>query len=206
VGKVTSPRPYHHGDLRDAVIDAAVQEVEQRGAANLSMREIARRAGVSHAAPAHHFGDKAGIFTAIATEGFQMIRDAIAPVAGGRDGFVAGGIAYVQFALEHPGHFEVMFRPDLHHRDDPDLVAARDAAFGVLFGSAAVATRSASIEQARSLALAGWSASHGFATLWLSGNLEGRLDSDPAAQTDQILRGYVALGQSARHYLATNKS
>src|SRR2546425_9666604 len=90
----TAARPYHHGRLRQAVIEAAVGEVEAVGAAHLSMREIARRAGVSHAAPAHHFGDKAGIFTAIAAEGFRIAVAAIGPVAGGPDGFVQGGLAY----------------------------------------------------------------------------------------------------------------
>src|SRR3954467_9814295 len=118
-------RPYHHGDLRTAVIDAAVREVEAVGASAVSMREIARRAGVSHAAPAHHFGDKAGIFTAIATEGYRLITEATSAAAVGDGALVQGGLAYVQFALTHRGHFEVMFRPDLYHQDDPDLVAAR---------------------------------------------------------------------------------
>src|SRR3954469_17985027 len=113
-------RPYHHGDLRTAVIDAAVREVEAVGASAVSMREIARRAGVSHAAPAHHFGDKTGIFTAIATKGFQLTADAIQPAAVGPFGFLDGGAAYVAFALSHPGYFEVMYRPTLYRTGDSE--------------------------------------------------------------------------------------
>src|SRR5712692_4005403 len=101
-------KPYHHGRLRAAVLEAAVAEIEVVGPARLSMREIARRAGVSHAAPAHHFGDKAGIFTAIATEGYRLIAEATSRVAVGDDALLQGGLAYVLFALSHRAHFEVM--------------------------------------------------------------------------------------------------
>src|SRR4051794_27469541 len=94
-------KPYHHGRLRQAVLEAAVEEIEAVGPAALSMREIARRAGVSHAAPAHHFGDKAGIFTAIATEGYRLITEATSAAAVGDGALVQGGLAYVQFALTH---------------------------------------------------------------------------------------------------------
>jgi AcrR family transcriptional regulator len=189
----TVQRPYHHGHLRQVLIDAAVAEVEAGGASALSMRAIARRAGVSHAAPAHHFGDKAGIFTAIAIEGFTMATKAIDPVAFGDHGFVAGGTAYVQFALEHPGYFEVMFRPALYDLEDPALIAARDGAFEVLVESARHAIGpDASDEQAEELAVAGWSLSHGFSTLWLQANLVDKLSADPFGQ---VARGVVALGE-----------
>jgi AcrR family transcriptional regulator len=192
-----SSKPYHHGQLRAAVIAAAVAEVEAVGAAGLSMREIARRAGVSHAAPAHHFGDKAGIFTAIATDGFRLASEAIGPAATGRYGFLQGGAAYVGFALSHPGHFEVMFRPDLYHADDPDLIAARDAAFDILYGSARALIAAGPDDDVTGLVIAGWSLSHGFATLWLTANLQDRLGPDPADIASQLNRGLIALGRVA---------
>ncbi len=195
------PRRYHHGDLRRAVIDAAVAEVQAIGAAAMSMREIARRAGVSHAAPAYHFGDRAGIFTAIATEGFRLITETIAPVVGGPDGFMLGGAAYVRFALEHPGHFEVMFRPDLYHGDDPDLLAAREAAFAILYDTAEAAMPSDSAADITGLVIAGWSASHGFATLWLNSNLRDKLGPDPTTFAASIAGGMVTLGEIARRQL-----
>jgi AcrR family transcriptional regulator len=73
----SSARPYHHGDLRRAVLDAAVAAIAESGPAALSLRDLARRAEVSHAAPAHHFGDKAGVLTALAAEGYALLADAL---------------------------------------------------------------------------------------------------------------------------------
>jgi AcrR family transcriptional regulator len=165
------PRPYHHGDLQRTLLDAAVTEIEAAGTARLSLREIARRAGVSHAAPTHHFGDKAGLFTAIAVEGFRLLRESTSQVADGPDGLLLTGIAYVEFALGHRAHFEVMFRPELYRVDDPDLVAAREASFAVLYTTARRGAGLGQEEDVTGLALAAWSVVHGFATLWLTANL-----------------------------------
>jgi AcrR family transcriptional regulator len=163
------------------------------------MRSVARRAGVSHAAPAHHFGDKTGIFTAIAAEGFRMMTAAIAPDAAGEHGFLAGGIAYVGFALEHPGYFEVMFRPALQDLGDPELVEAREAAFDLLFSSARQARDDLALDaNPEGIAIAGWSVTHGFATLVLASNLGDRLGPDPVAT---VSRGMVALGEITRQAL-----
>lgn len=199
-----STRPYHHGHLRDTVIDAAVAEVEAVGAAAVSMREIARRAGVSHAAPAHHFGDKIGIFTAIATQGFLLAADEIGPAATGPFGFLDGGAAYVAFAVGHPGHFEVMFRPTLYRSDDPDLVAARSAAFSILDDSAAELASRWGVADVAGLTVAGWSTSHGLATLLLAGNLTGRVPPDPAELTAMLTSGLAALGHVANERAARN--
>ena len=190
-------KPYHHGQLRQAVIDAAVAEVEAVGAAAISMREIARRAGVSHAAPAHHFGDKTGIFTAIATQGFWMTEAAIRPASTGPFGFLTGGGAYVQFALSHPGYFEVMYRPHLYRVDDPELVAARSAAFAVLDDSAAELAAAWNIADVAGLTIAGWSMSHGLANLLLEGNLAGRVPTDRDQLTSLLLAGVASLGHVA---------
>lgn len=192
-------KPYHHGALRAEVIAAAVAEVEAVGAAGVSMREIARRAGVSHAAPVHHFGDKTGLFTAIATEGFRLTTEAIAPVAVGRYGFLDGGAAYVMFALTHPGYFEVMYRPGLYRTDDPALVEAREAAFAVLDGSGADLAEHWGIEDVQGLVLAGWSLGHGLATLYLTGNLENRLGADIGNITQRLYSGLISLAKVAEH-------
>jgi AcrR family transcriptional regulator len=191
-------KPYHHGRLRTAVIDAAVAEVEAVGAAAVSMREIARRAGVSHAAPAHHFGDKTGIFTAIATEGFRRTAEAIGPAATGPFGFLDGGAANVAFAVANPGYFEVMYRPGLYRTDDPDLVAARQAAFAILTDSAAALARQWRIADVDGLVITGWSLCHGLATLLLTGNLQDRLPPDPEAIARHLANGLIGLGKVAR--------
>lgn len=176
-------RRYHHGDLRAAAVAAAVIEVEEVGVSAASMRRIARRAGVTHAALAHHFVDKTGLFTAVAAEGFRRMSTAIGPAASGR-GFVSGGAVYVRFALENPGFYEVLFRPSLCHQHDPDLKQARTAAFDILYGSARESLGSAADSgtvtevDVASLVIAGWSMSHGYATLLAADNLADRPSGD----------------------------
>src|SRR3954471_14192155 len=122
-------RPYHHGDLRRAVLAAGAEAIGGSGPAALSLRELARRAGVSHAAPAHHFGDKAGLLTAVAAEGYALFADAL-EAAG--DDFHDVGLAYIRFAVDHRAHFEVMFRPELYRAGDPEVAAARSRADRIL--------------------------------------------------------------------------
>lgn len=187
-----SHRRYHHGDLRTAAVAAAVAEVEEVGVSAASMRRIARRAGVSHAALSHHFADKTGLFTAVAVEGFRRMAAAIGPVASGDQGFLPGGAEYVRFALENRGFYEVLFRPYLCHQSDPDLVQARAAAFDILYSSARRSLirtlNPATVTDAdvASLAIAGWSMSHGLATLQATDNLTDRPAGD-------ILRGVQLL-------------
>ncbi|MEV0674475.1 TetR/AcrR family transcriptional regulator [Mycobacterium sp. NPDC050441] len=185
-------RPYHHGDLRTAAVAATVAEVEEVGVSAASMRRIARRAGVTHAALSHHFADKTGLFTAVATEGFRRMAAAIEPVASGDLGFLSGGAEYVRFALENRGFYEVLFRPYLCHQSDPDLTQARAAAFDILYGSARrslISTRdpdTVTDADVASLVIAGWSMSHGLATLQATDNLADRPPGD-------ILRGVELL-------------
>ncbi|WP_108494290.1 TetR/AcrR family transcriptional regulator [Promicromonospora sp. AC04] len=166
---------YHHGDLRRAMTAAAATAVAEQGPAGLSLRELARLAGVSHAAPAHHFGDKAGVLTAVATEGFTLLAAALGKAG---DDLLASGIAYVRFAVDHPGHFAVMFDRSLLHGDDVDLRAAEQAA------SEALAGLTPDADAAR----AAWSVAHGFASLWLSGAITG---PDVEAAADPVLRRLV---------------
>ncbi|MFI7102891.1 TetR/AcrR family transcriptional regulator [Streptomyces sp. NPDC050161] len=176
-------RSYHHGDLRRAIVDATVQAITESGPADWSLRDVARRAGVSHAAPAHHFGDKAGLLTAIATEGFELFAEAL--TRAGAD-FLEVGTAYVRFAVGHRAHFEVMFRPELYHPDDPAVSAARDRARDVLAQGARTLTTDKA--QERTAALAAWSLVHGLSTLWLSGALPDDLDSTPESAARPVLR------------------
>lgn len=196
-------RGYHHGQLERAGIDGAIEEVENVGVAAVSMRRIARRAGVSHAALAYKFGDKQGIFTAVAAEGFRLAAEKIGATASGPDGFVHGGQTYIEFALTHRGYFEVMFRPNLYRGDDVSLLAARSAAFDVLYGSAresleAYRPGAVTEEDVQGLVLAGWSASHGFATLALTANLSEHLDADTATLAAQVMRGIITMGELAQ--------
>jgi AcrR family transcriptional regulator len=175
---------YHHGDLRVAAVAAAIAEIEEVGVSAASMRSIARRAGVTHAALAHHFTDKTGLFTAVAAEGFRRIAEAIAPAAAGDLGFLFGGAEYVRFALENRGFYEVLFRPNLCDHGDPDFTQARTAAFDILYGTARRDLISISepdrVSEAdvASLVIAGWSMSHGYTTLAATDNLADRAPGD----------------------------
>jgi AcrR family transcriptional regulator len=183
---------YHHGDLRRALIAAAVEAIGESGPTAVSLRDLARRAGVSHAAPTHHFRDKAGLLTAVAAEGYDLLASELAAARVGSGSFLDLGVAYVRFALAHRAHFEVMFRPDLYHPDDPVLAAARKRAgdaldAGVVQPADGGTQPIASAGEAREAGLAAWSLAHGFATLWLSGSLSD-LGSDPGAAARVILR------------------
>jgi AcrR family transcriptional regulator len=190
--------PYHHGNLRQALLDAALIEIEQFGPAALSLREVARRARVSHAAPTHHFGDKAGLFTAIATEGFRRIRDATSAAAVGDDALLRGGIAYIGFAVSNRAYFEVMFRPDLYRADDPELMTARDGAFEVLFGAVEAALNEPEPQTVMATTIAAWSETHGLAVLWSTGNLPTALTTEPMDLASLMAEGMVRLGEIAR--------
>jgi AcrR family transcriptional regulator len=190
---------YHHGTLPEALLKATAQLVLEQGVAGLSLREVARRAGVSHGAPAHHFGDKAGLLTALATQGFELFTQS---QCAARDGagseplrrFAATGYAYVMFADSHRAHFEIMFRPELLRQTDPALVAASDAAYDVLRGVVAEVQAAGFIpgRDPEIVAITAWSQAHGLATLWLSGNL--RAYSERFPDFESIARTVFSIG------------
>lgn len=172
-------RPYHHGDLRRVLLDEAAQAIIDEGTAALSLRGLARRIGVSHAAPAHHFGDKAGLLTALATEGFQRLATELHDTYKRTGSFLEVGVAYVLFALHNRAHFEVMFRPDLYHDDDPGLIVAKQAARDMLYAPLErLAGATSEFDSVRG-GVAAWSLVHGFATLYINGSLPPQLGDDP---------------------------
>lgn len=135
IDAVTGDR-YHHGNLPTALRRAAVEVIDERGLGAFSLREVARRAGVSHTAPAHHFGDVRGLLTSVAAEGFDAL---YAATAAARDGvadpverLTSIGAAYVHLARSNHAHCEVMFRTDVVDPDDERLVEAGMRAYAVL--------------------------------------------------------------------------
>ena len=180
-------RPYHHGDLPRALLEAAVEAIEEVGPAALSLRDLARRAGVSHAAPAHHFGDKAGLLTAVAADGFRRLAATLGEAYRATGSFLEVGVAYVRFAVTHRAHFEVMFRPELYRTEDPELVQAQDAARAMLYPPAAEVTDSPDGDDVRA-GVAAWSLVHGLATLWLNQNLPPQLGDDPEQIAREVAR------------------
>jgi AcrR family transcriptional regulator len=179
VSTSSEARPtYHHGNLPAALLDAAAALVQERGVAGTSLREVARRAGVSHSAPAHHFGDKAGLLTAVAREGFRRFLaalteadEAFADRPGKR--FVEVGVAYVRFAVENPAYFAVMWRSDVQDPNDAAVAEFAAPAFEILRRNVADLQAGGwrSDDETLTVAVGCWSIAHGLATLWLEGAL-----------------------------------
>jgi AcrR family transcriptional regulator len=161
---------YHHGDLRAAVLAAASEVIARDGVDQLSLRSIAVELGVSHTAPRHHFGSREGVFTALACEGYELLADALEDAAAGGD-FAAVGVAYVLFAVNHPGHFAVMYRPELFDAANTELQRAQQRTAAQLDAGART-HGGGSAEGIAVASIAAWSLVHGMATLKLSGALD----------------------------------
>ena len=173
--QVQQKNKYHHGNLADALIKATVKLLTEKGPNAISLREVARIAGVSHGAPAHHFGDKAGLLTAVAIEGYLLLADTlnarIEHKRTPRVRLLAAGEGYVRFAISHPGHFSVMFLSEQIHATSPALAEARQKPRDVLQQSV-IETEGTEIGSRKLVGIvtALWSQVHGFSTLWLTGN------------------------------------
>ena len=122
IGAMTPKVTYHHGDLRAALIRAADDIIAEGGIETFSLRAAAQRAGVSPGAPAHHFGSAKGLLTEVALLAYERVDrylEAVTPSADAAVEVRALGLAFITFALDHPGHFRLMFRNDLVNRSDP---------------------------------------------------------------------------------------
>jgi len=185
-------KPYHHGDLRNALLDAARALLEEEGQSDLSVRAVARRAGVSHAAPYRHFPNQESLLVELALEGFVELRAELAKVAAQKgaegDRIAKLGGAYMRFVSRRPQLARLMFGPQLPNRDRfPALAEAADAIgteIGNALGDAA-------------LGLAVWAAIHGLATLILEnvidlGQRRSGLDVLPS-RAEILLRSLFAL-------------
>lgn len=178
---------YHHGDLQEALIAATEDILAEGGAEGFTLREAARRAGVSPAAPSHHFGNAPGLLTEVAIRGYDELTRALADAAMSHatpcQRLHAQGQAYVRFALTFPGRFQMMFSNKRLLADDERLHAAAKASYMQLKEVMGELTqeqardRPASASQIDIAARAAWSAVHGFAKLALEGKF-GAADSD----------------------------
>ncbi|MBX3566851.1 MAG: TetR/AcrR family transcriptional regulator [Rhizobiaceae bacterium] len=191
-------KKYHHGDLREALLRAAERELAEKGLESFTLRGVAKRAGVSHAAPAHHFRDTNALLTALVTVAMQRFGSAMTSAmsqAGddARARFVASGIAYVEFALENPSLFDLIFssrRPDF---DDPELTRQAATAFGSLVDgiAALIGADPMASPGGRVTVAAAWSQVHGVATLLNAGKMKF-LAGDLAADRKAALRKLVS--------------
>jgi AcrR family transcriptional regulator len=204
--KASEASPYHHGDLHDALLKAAESVLERDGLGGLTLRAVAREAGVSHAAPTHHFGDLTGLVSELAAIGFRRFNAAMA-AAGAIDApplmrAMARAKAYVAYAQGRPGMYGLMFRTERLDMTRPSLHEAASASFAGLASAVGVSRQeqgsdeALSLEHAAAIARA-WSLVHGFTTLLLDGRLNDILKRLPKGNTvetllDAMLRSTVS--------------
>jgi len=204
-------RAYHHGDLRAVLLEASLALIEKEGIAALSLREVARRAKVTHGAPYHHFPDRSALLATIAEDGFRRLGEALSGAVGAaRDPgarYFACGVAYVDFAVRHRGYFQVMFRPELAPPDlYPAVGEASTAAFDVLVRVIEECQRAnvAPPGDPFAMAVTSWAMAHGLAALSVEGPLAhgmpglGENPHDIATIAVETLRGWLTAAGRAR--------
>lgn len=198
-------KSYHHGDLPQALLRAVQELICEQAEPHVSLRQVAKRAGVSPSAPAHHFGDKKGMLTAFATQGFQLLDQVLKtsiranPEVDTTERIAVLGRGYLRFALDNPEHFFVMFRPELYDTEDLELRSAADPTFDKLLEAVSEHQRSGwrPSDDTLALTVSIWAALHGLASLWLGGLLEHRLSQQGVEPlTSTLLSGVVGLDRS----------
>jgi AcrR family transcriptional regulator len=180
---------YHHGNLRSALVRAAMELLDESGAAALSLRAVARRAGVSPAAPYRHYQDREALVSAVAAVGYRDLAERLGaahPSPSTLEQLAAVAAAYVQFALERPALFRIMFGEPCDH-DNPERVAATAAVSAYV---RSIAERTFPQADAEALSTAIWALVHGLAFLYLDGKLE---DPTSSAVADRITAAVQAL-------------
>jgi AcrR family transcriptional regulator len=187
-------------DLRQKVLTASLALIEEGGLDRLSMREVARKAGVSHQAPYHYFGDREAILAALAGEGFEKLGRALVHAAEADEpgkAVAAMGRAYVDFAIRHPAYFQVMFRADAVPLDRyPEARRLEDDAFGCLVEGIDKVFAGEPAERRRTMAIAAWALVHGLATLILEGSLARKVGVPRARQkqlADEVIGAFLGL-------------
>jgi len=204
MAKLDSPGPL--SDPQQRIVQASVQLIEEAGVGALSMREVARRAGVSHQAPYHHFEDREAILGAIAQEGFRMLCDSFERALSERAPSLKAQLTtalttYVAFALENPAHFRVMFRPELVNLENcPGAQAEGDRAFSILqrFVDETVSRGVPAHPSKDALLLLFWSVAHGFACLALDGPLTHKTpEAERHHQLREVTEAFAAMVEAA---------
>ena len=194
-------------DVARALLDAVDAALRESAVSSLSLRDVARRAGVSHASPAHFFGNKAGLLTAFAVRGFDGLAETVTAevvASSPEDGpatLAAIGRGYVRFAIAEPSLFEVMFRSDVLDVRDAALTYATQSAYALLTSTVEQCALEGALpgRDPAVVTVAAWSIVHGLATLWTSGWLAGRSPVDDpnqlAALVGDLFVGAVMRGR-----------
>lgn len=186
---------YHHGDLPAALVRAAIELLDAEGFdADLSLRAVARRAGVSTGAPYRHFADRSALLAAVAAVGYRQLTEALRVAESGPDPSLADvAVAYVRFAIERPGLFRVMFAEGCCQSDNADLVAAVADINAYLLD---VVTRSVAADSPEVAAVGAWALVHGLAFLYLDGKLDSSSPDAVAETVRSVARTTLGLSAS----------
>lgn len=200
-------RPYHHGNLRRALLDEALATIRAEGVDGLTLREIGARLGVSRTALYRHFVDKRALLTAVATEGFRRLREQLVTAweEGGRGpaAFRSMGVAYVRFAVENPSHYRVMFGGFVDRETrEPELATEAAGAFRALVDALAALQRDAVVRGDDTVLVARfvWAVVHGVAMLGINGQLPepGDVEQLMRYALERLLTGIVANSENRR--------
>jgi len=182
---------YHHGDLRSALLEAALDVISEIGPQGLSIREVARRAGVSHAAPYRHFTDKNELILAVVVQGFdlmqRMMQEEQAKAGDDAIGqFAASGLGYINFALQHPAYYRVMFSGDLlSTTGDMSLRHTGEEAMQEMVNGVRRCQDEGIVREGDPVlqALTIWSTIHGYVSLINDNRIDHLLDGDHSAES-----------------------
>ncbi len=193
-------KPYHHGNLREALLNAALRLISEVGPTAFTLREVARRAGVSHNAPYRHFRDRDELMAAVSTQGYGELTRAMLDAGEQQSGALArlkrAGLAYVKFALGRPEHFTVMFdapaskpseklcfNPSKMKIKYPEAAEAAEQSFRTLMNFVAACQQEGTLpaSDTKELALLAWSIVHGIAKLAITGRF-------PFSSKNEVLR------------------
>lgn len=197
--KKKSAKDYRHGDLKSALIECAIGSIAKTGEVDFSLRDLAKRTGVTHAAAYRHFPSKKDILIAIAEQGYLKLSESFKKILSKNVEDIEGlGIAYVRFAIENPYHFKVMFHPDVKTQEPNNADASLGyQTFSYLLSSVeANKKRGKFIDQdSHLIAMSAWSGVHGLATLIVNDNLEKKMKISPLIMakimTSHFMSGFL---------------
>lgn len=197
--KKKSPKEYRHGDLKKALMDAAIESIATKGEVEFSLRDLSSHAGVTHAAAYRHFSSKKDILVAIAEQGYMSLSEKFKNILSKNLEDIEGlGIAYVQFATENPQHFKVMFHPDVKTYEPEDSnVSLGHKTFSYLLSSVEANKKSGRFadQDSNLIAMSAWAAVHGLATLIVNDSLEEKMKIEPRkmaqVMTSHFMNGFL---------------
>ncbi len=197
--KKKSVKTYRHGDLKSALMHAAIQSIAKTAEVDFSLRDLSKQAGVTHAAAYRHFASKKDILVAIAEQGYFLLSESFKNILLKNPEDIEGlGIAYVRFAVENPYHFKVMFHPDVKAYEPNNVeISLGHKTFSYLLSSVEANKKSGQFtnQDSRLIAMTSWAGVHGLATLIVNDSLEKKMKTSPISMaktmTSHLMSGFL---------------